>query len=277
MIRVGSSRGFTMVETIIFLAVSSALFVSAMLLMSGQQAKTEFRQAIGEVQSQVDDVANDVSTGYYSTNGDLNCKVGPLGPPQIVQAPTDNKGTCIFLGRVVQFGVGDSMTLGVYNLAGYRLDSDSKPVTSLPDAVATLMANEGEGYSATTMSGGLTVAKAFYQASVGGAKVPISGVAFTSTLASYNAAAGGLSSGSSTVNVIPITGSVGVNQGGFKSAAESQLRSASPVVNPGGGVHVCLDSGGTNQHVILSIGVEGNLASTLTIRNGKSASDGECR
>lgn len=277
MMRVGSSRGFTMVETVIFLAVSSALFVSAMLLMSGQQAKTEFRQAIGEVQSRVDDVANDVSTGYYATNDDVTCRID-AGAPKVENGAAE-KGTnndCIFLGRAVQFGTDtDNTVINIYNIVGRRLDSvTQKPVTTLSEAVATLMGNQ---YDTSTMPSGLTVYNAFYKADPDAASIPIniSGFVFASSLASFNAATGSIASGNSTVDVIAIPGSIYTSPTGFGSAVNTGLQSnpSTVVKNPGGGVGVCLDSGGTDQHIILRIGVGGDLASTLTIKNGKSSSD----
>lgn len=269
MMRVGSSRGFTMVETVIFLAVSSALFVSAMLLMSGQQAKTEFRQAIGEVQSQVDDVANDVSTGYYATNGNVTCTADAAGVT--IGTGTVNNGQCIFLGRVVQFDVnaaGNTM-INTYNVLGRRLDSSNKPVSTLADASATLMESQ---YNTFVVPSGLTVYKTFYKSNPTDAVgQEIKGFALVSSLASYNASDGGLLSGSSTVDVMPILDA----GGSFADMTNSALRNVHPIKNPGGGVYVCLDSGGTNQHVILRIGVGGDLASTLTIKNGKSINDTE--
>ncbi|HSX44369.1 MAG TPA: hypothetical protein VLE69_03715, partial [Candidatus Saccharimonadales bacterium] len=69
----GQSGGFTIVETMIVLAVTGFMFFSAMLFISGQQAKTEFTQAAHETEAKINDVLNDVSTGVYNNKGDFRC------------------------------------------------------------------------------------------------------------------------------------------------------------------------------------------------------------
>ena len=68
-----SKAGFTIVEVIIVLAVSSVLLVSALSLVGGQQKKAEFTQALSDIQSQIDGVMNNVATGYYANPGNFQC------------------------------------------------------------------------------------------------------------------------------------------------------------------------------------------------------------
>lgn len=277
--RVGDSRGFTIVETVIFLAVSSAMFVSAMLLMSGQQARTEFRQATGETQSRLDDVTNDVATGFYSSSSGLEC-FNFLGTPGFRQTSAQEKGTsppCIFIGRAVQFGVADTTKMNLYTIAGFRQVSGVN-TTSLDSTQAkATIAIEGshpELVEQFILPAGLKVTKAFYQVAPGDAtKVSISGFAVASSLANYGGVSGGLKAGASAVDIYPLPGSLNVSQNTFVSAANTSLRSTTPVKNPTGGVSVCIDSGGTNQHFILRIGVSGSLGSTVEIKNGLTAAD----
>ncbi len=277
--RVGDSRGFTIVETVIFLAVSSAMFISAMALMGGQQAKTEFRQAVGETQSRVDDVINDVATGYYSSSPSLEC-FNFLGTPGFRNTSGKDSGTnppCIFVGRAVQLGVNNNTKANLYTIAGFRQISGVN-TTSLESsqAKATIATetNHPELIEPFVLPAGMKIAKAFYQATPGDpAKVSVSGFAVASSLASYNIASGGLKAGASTVDIYPLPGSFNVSQNTFISGTNTTLRGASPVKNPAGGISVCIDSGGTNQHFILRIGVSGNLSTTVEIKNGLTASD----
>ena len=74
------SRGFTIVEVLIFLAVSSALMVSAFTLISGSQNKAAFTVGINDVQQQINAVINNVSNGYYSESAtSQGCSVGLTG------------------------------------------------------------------------------------------------------------------------------------------------------------------------------------------------------
>ena len=103
------SRGFTIVEVLIFLAVSSALMVSAFTLISGSQNKAAFTVGINDLQQQINTVVNNVSNGYYAESATAQgCTVDSAGALQF--SSTGSKGTssqCIFLGRVVVFDNGE--------------------------------------------------------------------------------------------------------------------------------------------------------------------------
>ncbi len=70
------STGYTIVETMIFLAVSSLMFISAMILINGRQSRAEFIQAVRVFEANLRDVANDVSTGYYANTTQAGDKIG---------------------------------------------------------------------------------------------------------------------------------------------------------------------------------------------------------
>lgn len=74
------NQGYTIIETIIFLAVTGAVFASTITIVSGQQARTEFTQAVRDVQTRIQDISNDVTTGFYHNPGTLRCNANPGGP-----------------------------------------------------------------------------------------------------------------------------------------------------------------------------------------------------
>lgn len=103
-------HGFTIIEVMIVLAVTGALFVSAALLIAGRQQQTQFDQSIREVQSQIQQVINEIGHGFYPNSGDFSCEAGSSGPPTFTGAAAGqgtNEG-CIFLGKAIQFGVADT-------------------------------------------------------------------------------------------------------------------------------------------------------------------------
>lgn len=57
------SRGYTIVEVLIFMAVSGLMFVMAVVFVSGKQANAEFRQGLYVVNSDIRSVINDVANG----------------------------------------------------------------------------------------------------------------------------------------------------------------------------------------------------------------------
>jgi hypothetical protein len=124
----------------IFLAVSSALMVSAFTLISGSQNKASFTQGINDVQQQINIVINNVSNGYYSeTAASQGCNVNP-STGELEFTPTGAKGTssqCIFLGRVIVFKNGEN-TFTVYNVAGRR-QVNNREVSSMREAKPTLI------------------------------------------------------------------------------------------------------------------------------------------
>lgn len=100
----GGSWGYTIVEVLIFLAVSGALLVAAMTMISGRQEKTRFNQSIDEMGQVLEDVFNDVATGYYPSNNNLACTDSPA--LSITNSATTEKGTnsgCVFSGKLISF------------------------------------------------------------------------------------------------------------------------------------------------------------------------------
>lgn len=124
------SDGYTILEVMIFLAISAALLASSMKLISGKQAQVEFDTKMRETQSRLNDWVNDVATGF--TGGDpttQTCFLDGGGRPYINpnRAPdTSYTPSCIFLGKAIQFtdqaisSSADS-TIYVYSVFGRRV------------------------------------------------------------------------------------------------------------------------------------------------------------
>jgi type II secretory pathway pseudopilin PulG len=101
-------HGFTIIEIMIFLAVSGVIFFSAMILMSGSQDKTEFNTAIAQVASQLQSIVGNVANGYYLSQQNFTCtpNLSPGSLPNISFSSVSQRGTslgCTFLGEVIQF------------------------------------------------------------------------------------------------------------------------------------------------------------------------------
>lgn len=269
--------GFTIIEVMIVLAVSSILLVAAIAAIAGQQQKTEFTQAVREIESQVKDIINDVSHGFYPNTNNFSCSANGSGP--VLASGSGNQGAnkdCIFIGRVIQFGVAGSSgkSFNIYTLVGQRqVDIGAGPheVSSINEARPVAIApssSSGNGSPDATdqksLNFGLNAQTMKYVS--GSTSTNIGAVAFVSDLAKLKG--DNLQSGTPAVNLMPIAGT-SLNQSSLAAVDSiNNLNNNSPV-NPSGGVVICFASGGTKQHGILTIGSNGRALSTdLTINNG---------
>jgi hypothetical protein len=274
------ANGYTITETLIFLAVSGALFASAFILISGRQARAEFQYGIREFSSQIQDVMNDVSTGYYYHPGSLRCTVGTGPSAPLVFTPVSNEQgankDCIFIGRVIQFtnfstadggeALNDGKGYRTFSIAGKRLHN-GRPVTNLDDADPQAIYRSGAAsvaVDATTdhvMPYGLKIKSVEY--SHGATMDNVVFVGFFTDFAGASIA-GDIESGARNVDVIPInTGNGDFN----KNAAASQISNnvASGAKNPDDGVKVCVENSAGSNHAFLEIG--GNLRQLTTNLN----------
>jgi hypothetical protein len=283
-------RGYTVVEVMIFLAVTGALLVSAMFLVAGQQSKTEFAQAVREFESQVRDIINDVSVGFYPTNGRVKCEPRmPLGSGVVMSEVPTEQGTnagCTFVGRVIQFAPQGSQgrVMRVYTIAGQRLSPSPPPnsvlreVTSLEDAEPRPIAR-GSGGSDTTPDfyedmylGPVRIGKVSY--THGALTETMGGIGIFTTFRGYSG--NSLGSGSTSADLGPLSnvgGSTSLDQDPqqFVDRVINKLRNPAfkNTMNPSGGVTICILSEGTTQYALLKIGGESrSLTTELTISGG---------
>lgn len=148
MTRQKAVAGYTIIEVMLFLLISSALLTSAMAIISGQQQKTQFTTGVREFESRLQDLINDVETGFFPTGNDIRCTVpgmesNPDAAPSLELVATgQEQGTsqdCVYLGKAVQFYKGADGTADRYRfltIAGKRLDIS--PVTGKPAEPASL-------------------------------------------------------------------------------------------------------------------------------------------
>lgn len=114
------SRGFTIVETMIVLAVTGVIFISVALLINGKQNAAEFQSSIHDAVAQIQQVINETASGYYPTTG-YSCS-SASGIPSFTGVTNDH--SCVFVGKALHFydGTGGtkSDTFDVYSLAGLK-------------------------------------------------------------------------------------------------------------------------------------------------------------
>ncbi|HET9173768.1 MAG TPA: prepilin-type N-terminal cleavage/methylation domain-containing protein [Candidatus Saccharimonadales bacterium] len=292
-------HGFTIVETMIVLAVTGLLLISAMQLISGKQAESQFQVGINNLQQQLQQIINETASGYYPNNSDFSCTGSTNGfNPDIVSVAngggSSQQGTnddCMFLGKALRFGWATpggngkySGDMTVYPLAGNRLNQSQQPVTSLTEAWPTAIApgcgcqgvaNDGQAPDDSTLysyESGLT----FYgekdsvngsgHTTYGNARPTI--IAFISDLGTFN-------------NQLPTSGTVQlhmylVNENGPWTQANTSSNYVDLIDNATqngqpthfddlASIELCFSSGTTSQSGLITIGSSGSSGSGLGV------------
>jgi hypothetical protein len=270
----GNTQGFTIVETLIYLAVSTAIMASVLTLVGGSQNKAQFQQAVNDTNQQINDVIDNVANGFYNKVGDFSC-TAPSGAPIVNNAPAD-QGTnkdCMFIGRVIQFGVaGKPENMTVYDVVGIR-EIDGLQVTKLSDAAPRLIA---PGVSTSTgfpdasdkrlLKGGFSASKMSYKDS-SNIEQNVRGVAILSTFA-QNSNGANFKPATQQLSFYAIKGTT------LGNTSKEFVDSANDVNNyikdiGGDGIQVCFDSGTTKQHANVFIGGSSQSErTTLEIKEG---------
>lgn len=267
--RARKQRGFTIVETLIVLAVTGLMFLLAVVAINGKQNQAEFNQGINDIRSQIQQEIDQVAAGDYPNTGNFTCD-GTLGTLKI-QPGANKQGSnngCVYLGKVLQFGVqGTNPEQYIsYTIAGLQDNNGdltaAKPTAIAPGVTTNTVANFPNASVSNILHNGLTTVKM----TSGGNN--IGAVAFISNLGQYTG--GTLLSGSQQISLIPITGSHW-NKTSRETVDAINKNLASSTQNPSSGVQICFASGGTNQSGIITIGSGGrDLSVTVTIKDGRN-------
>jgi len=163
--------GFTILEVMIFLAISGAMLAAAMAAVNGQQNRTEFTLAMRDIDSKLQDTLNDVSNGNFSYSNQ-GCDISGAGRPYLtgVSAGIGTNQACLFLGEAIQFstsgatgGVDNNSRFAVYTVLGRRL----KPGT-LGNQISVNSFNEANPTTIPSLTSyydfqnGITAGKIYY-------------------------------------------------------------------------------------------------------------------
>ncbi|HVU59893.1 MAG TPA: hypothetical protein VHC98_03605 [Candidatus Saccharimonadales bacterium] len=269
--------GFTIVETMIVLAVTGALFVAIAATLSGRQNAAEFTHAIQSIQSQLQQTVDQVSQGFYPNSSNFTCTAS--GSTLQIAAGTNGQGTnngCVFLGKVVQLGVhgSDPEQYQVYTIAGLQsamAGATSPFQTAYPTVVG--VSGDYDTYATVgTLEYGLTTA---WMKSNGNT---IGAFGVLMEPGASGSGATGYGNAIQQVDLIPIRASA-LDQTPAQAATainnalrDTTLTTDAPI-NPSGGVQICFASAGTNQSGLITIGGSGRqLVVSLSIKGNQTCS-----
>ena len=267
------AQGFTIMETLIVLAVTSTLFVIIAATLSGRQQRTQFEQAANDIRAQIQQVINDVGTGFYPSTNNFSCSAGAFGPVIAPGSTTQGENTgCIFLGKAMQFKVGtDASAYNIFPIAGLQRTTAGLEVATYAEARPKALSPSVSDSSVPDvvekkkLQYGLTT----YSMTYGASNTPIGMFAIVNSLATYSS--GTLVSSSQQLNIVPVSGS-GLNASQATAAESINTNLASSPTNPAGGIKICFASAGSNQSGLVTIGPTsaGQLSVTLSIKANTS-------
>lgn len=220
-----SPRGFTIVEVLVVVAVTGALFVSVVLLVAGRQQKAQFEQAVNNVTAQIETAINEAQSGY--PGGTVGCR--NTGSTYTATSPDSS---CIFLGKAIQFttDANERATMGIHTIVGKR---DS---TSVADAQPYTFAFETKPL--------------WYDLQVISTNTQAAMLVFT---LDYSQDADGSARGTQGVNVWRVSGTGLANT--FTTWKNRSL-AGSLTANPAAGTRICFAHGGAgaDRSVLVTIG-----------------------
>jgi len=275
---VGKAAGFTIVETMIVLAITGGLFVAIAATLAGRQNSAEFTHAIQTVQAQIQQTVNQVSAGFYPNDSNFSCTAS--GAAVVFSNGSTGQGAnqdCVFLGKVLQFNVQGASPeqFQTYTVAGLRGPTigATSPFQNVSPTVVGVGSNYANYSTATPLEYGLSTV----WMKSGGTNIGSVGLLMEPGDLSSSSASG-YTSGAQQIDIIPLPGtSLGqsVNQGVISitnSLRDVNLTADAPI-NPAAGVQICFASGATNQSGLVTIGGSGRqLLVTLDIRSNKTCS-----
>lgn len=111
--------GYTIIEVIIVLAITGAIFTSATIIFRGKHGQTSFNQAMYDLESKIKSTVSDVQSGTSQASSGFFCREDNARPLVTTNPAGADKQDCIVLGRAVQLINNRSETY-IYTVLGLR-------------------------------------------------------------------------------------------------------------------------------------------------------------
>lgn len=274
------SSGYTIIEVLIFLAISGVLILSSIFFLSGREASNQFAASMRDMQSKMQDWINDATTGFAgSANassglGTANCNTPSQGgrPRIMASGGGPNTPDCIFLGKAIQFTddnspptSGQESKVYAYPIFGTRVNPSGDLVSNLTEAMP--VAADGVGNNGT--------AKLTEEFDLGGSTkvLSIKSAGGTSHMAAFF-----LSLGQQTIGIngnedlaawqynLP-SNALPANQDGPNGDVEKCVDMISPCGNPVPlqNWQICFGNGNNNDTAVLTVSSDTGLGATTDL------------
>lgn len=255
-----SGAGYTIVELLIVLTVTAITAVSALIVVRGQQQKSEFSQSVNNFSTKLTDIANDVSTGYFPDNVlSQRCEATGSGINFVSGSiPQGSNSQCVFIGKAVVFDESEMRIISIASRRRLRNNGEIFSLSSLQNRDVSPIPGLDE---AERMVYGLRVSSIRINSVVGGiwpAVVFLSGF--------------GTEESSGSLTGSPVTDMYAVSNTSTNNCATSTIDEAlriigcyiDPVSSGGDGITLCTNTGGSGKSARYSLGKNGRELTVTT-------------
>lgn len=222
--------GYTIIELMIVVTVSTMIFAAAILTYTQQNTRTRFTESVNTFTQNLQDTLNDVDTGYYPTKNNFKCSANPSGGSPVIEPPDASGGNqqgtnsgCIFLGKALALKPGaNSNSYEIYTVVGRQLIAGTdNPVSNLSEAEYTIVPNI---FDVKYLSSGVVV---------------------------KNVKSGGVNG--NIVGIVSSSGPGGVEKSGYNTRTELLLRQGGATVDSSSGIDICLEESGGGRTAIVAL------------------------
>jgi type II secretory pathway pseudopilin PulG len=258
-----NSAGYTILEVMIVLAVTTALFVGVAVLFGGRQGQTQTEQSVRDLESKIQNITNDVATGYFPNGIKCTATSTPADPvvPSAAPATAGSNSGCIFLGKIASFANDKINLLSIVGRQFTGAIGNSSATSSLGEAVPVAVQINPESYS---YNYGLKPIKIYDMAND---TTQYGAIAFMNQLGGGSGGASPLT-GSRSILLYGITGTV-INDS--IGTASGKAGVAGNYVALTKGARICL-LGGNGKRAEITVGAGGGQVGTnVTIDKGVSS------
>lgn len=142
------NRGYTILEVLIFLAISGFILVSALVVVNGRQEQVQYQQAVREIDSNIRAAISDVSNGYFPQT-DFSCRNdgGNLIISSVSGSTQGTREDCVFAGKAI---VPSENQMTHTTIAGLRSplgqsgsieEASLTPITGSPISLDSILVN----------------------------------------------------------------------------------------------------------------------------------------
>ncbi len=263
-----SKSGFTIVETLIVLSVTSILLVSALAMINGRQGRTQFSTGVREIESILRDSLNDVNNGVLPSVPNLECDLSGNSAPILRYGSTGDtlakNEKCVLAGKAIQLGnATENEQYTTYYLAGRRLDQFNDPVKDFVNLKPTAIHPDNSTPANDSRVNASQVSTLPWRINPVLNNGNPSSVAFALIYKDFRGAAvsgGSITSGNSAIGLVLISKA---STSGLSAMTESNVVTQINSLTAGSFlannevIPICLKSGTSGQYAIISVSISG--------------------